>query len=144
MKGRGNPIANLIVLATAILAFGGWLAAGAVSSVGPGEVEPLPSDVAARPVALTRLGGAHELGILHRGHPSLTVRSAVVGDPRLGADPRSAQHDDASACDQLRDGVEWGRPGGGDLGVHRPSMRQVPRGLGMAAAGGARERGSGP
>ena len=30
MKGRGNPIANLIVLATAILAFGGWLAAGAV------------------------------------------------------------------------------------------------------------------
>ena len=30
MKGRGNPIANLIVLATAILAFGSWLAAGPV------------------------------------------------------------------------------------------------------------------
>ncbi len=29
MKGRGNPIANLIVLATAILAFGTWVAAGA-------------------------------------------------------------------------------------------------------------------
>jgi hypothetical protein len=30
VKGRGNPIANLIVLATAILAFGSWLAAGPV------------------------------------------------------------------------------------------------------------------
>jgi regulator of protease activity HflC (stomatin/prohibitin superfamily) len=29
VKGRGNPIANLIVLATAIVAFGSWLAAGA-------------------------------------------------------------------------------------------------------------------
>ncbi len=33
MKGRGNPIANLIVLATAILAFGSWLAAGAVMAI---------------------------------------------------------------------------------------------------------------
>ena len=33
MKGRGNPIANLIVLGTAILAFGLWLAAGAVVAV---------------------------------------------------------------------------------------------------------------
>ncbi len=33
MKGRGNPVANLIVLATAFLAFGGWLAAGAVAAL---------------------------------------------------------------------------------------------------------------
>lgn len=33
MKGRGNPIANLIVLATAILGFGSWLAAGAVVAI---------------------------------------------------------------------------------------------------------------
>ena len=33
MKGRGNPIANLIVLATAILAFGSWLAAGAAMAI---------------------------------------------------------------------------------------------------------------
>jgi hypothetical protein len=32
VKGRGNPVANLIVLATAFLAFGGWLAAGAVGA----------------------------------------------------------------------------------------------------------------
>lgn len=33
MKGRGNPIANLIMLATAILAFAAWLAAGASVAV---------------------------------------------------------------------------------------------------------------
>jgi regulator of protease activity HflC (stomatin/prohibitin superfamily) len=33
VKGRGNPIANLIVLATAILAFGSWRAAGPVMAV---------------------------------------------------------------------------------------------------------------
>ena len=33
MKGRANPVANLIVLATAFLAFGGWLAAGAVAAL---------------------------------------------------------------------------------------------------------------
>jgi regulator of protease activity HflC (stomatin/prohibitin superfamily) len=33
VKGRGNPIANLIVLATAILAFGSWLAAGPVVAI---------------------------------------------------------------------------------------------------------------
>jgi uncharacterized membrane protein YqiK len=32
VKGRGNPVANLIVLATAFLAFGGWLAVGAVAA----------------------------------------------------------------------------------------------------------------
>ncbi len=33
MKGRGNPIANLIVLGTAILAFGSWFAAGVVAAI---------------------------------------------------------------------------------------------------------------
>ena len=33
MKGRGNPIADLIVLPTAILAFGSWLAAGAAMAI---------------------------------------------------------------------------------------------------------------
>ena len=33
MKGRGNPIANLIVLASAFVAFGAWLAAGMVVAV---------------------------------------------------------------------------------------------------------------
>ena len=33
MKGRGNPVANLIVLATVFVAFGGWLAVGAVAAV---------------------------------------------------------------------------------------------------------------
>jgi regulator of protease activity HflC (stomatin/prohibitin superfamily) len=33
VKGRGNPIANLIVLATAILAFIAWFAAGAIAAV---------------------------------------------------------------------------------------------------------------
>jgi regulator of protease activity HflC (stomatin/prohibitin superfamily) len=32
VKGRGNPVANLILLATAFLAFVGWLAAGAVAA----------------------------------------------------------------------------------------------------------------
>ena len=33
MKGRFNPVANLIVLATAILAFIAWLVAGAMAAV---------------------------------------------------------------------------------------------------------------
>ena len=33
MKGRGNPIANLIMLAAAILAFVAWVAAGVLAAV---------------------------------------------------------------------------------------------------------------
>ena len=38
MKGRGNPVANLIVLATAFLAFGAWLAAGAAAAIAFGVI----------------------------------------------------------------------------------------------------------
>ena len=38
MKGRGNPVANLIVLASGVLAFGAWLAAGAMAAVAIGVI----------------------------------------------------------------------------------------------------------
>ena len=78
----------------------------AVALVGLGGVEALPADVAAGPVAPTRLARPGELAVRHRLDAARAVGPAVVGDARLGREARAAEHDDAAAADEVDEVVE--------------------------------------
>ncbi|GAB4076418.1 hypothetical protein GCM10028781_11820 [Nostocoides australiense] len=64
-----------------------------VPVVGAGGGEPLPPGIRPGPIALPPSGGGDELAMRHRRHPPSAVRPAIVGDPRIGAQPRPGQHE---------------------------------------------------
>ena len=72
----------------------------AVAVVGQRTPHPLPAQVAARPVALPRLGGGHELLVGHRS-PRRRAGAAVVGDAGVGGQSRAGEHDQRPGREQV-------------------------------------------